>query len=387
MDDGAEFGAARAADPSVSAPGRSGGPQSDAPPPSPRGSGYIPQLDGLRAIAVVFVILFHTQPQWFPGGYLGVDIFFVLSGFLITGILLREFDRTGRIAFGRFYVRRALRLLPALLLLAVVLCIAYLVVLSPDEREESILAVLAAVGYATSPLAAGGADMGSMLHAWSLSVEEYFYVLWPLGLIVILRLTRRSRAWIAVAGVTAAAVAYRLIVVFVGWPWERVYYAADTRSEQLLIGCLFAFLVADRRLRAKASLALPALLVLCLLVVVPQPILGPVYVYGGSTVIALIAAVLIASLVVTPARGVARLLSLKPFLWIGKRSYGIYLWHAPAAALIAMSLPEWVPLLPADIVLTFAIAAVSYRFVEQPFLRMKVRFGPRSARATPQASP
>ena len=133
---------------------------------------YLRQLDGIRAVAVLSVVLFHTKVPFFANGYIGVDVFFVLSGYLITGILLDEFDRTDRIAFGRFYLRRALRLLPALLFLALALVTAYALLLPPEERRESLLPVLAAVGYATSPLAASGMDLGSMLHAWSLSVES-----------------------------------------------------------------------------------------------------------------------------------------------------------------------------------------------------------------------
>jgi len=340
--------------------------------------GYLPQLDGLRAVAVLFVILFHTQSSWFPGGYIGVDLFFVLSGFLITGILVSEYDRTGRVALGAFYARRALRLLPALLFLALVLCVAYLVLVGPEQRERSIGAVLAAIAYATSPLAAAGVDLGSMLHAWSLSVEEYFYVVWPILLILLLRWVGRKRAIAAVAAVVAVAIGYRLIAALLGWPLERIYYAADTRAEQLLIGCLLALILvnwADRR--PPAWLSVVSAVVLAAFVVTPGEVTAPFYRFGGSTFIAGAAALTIWGLVARSDGIMARSLAVSPMVWVGKRSYGIYLWHAPIAALIVLALPEWVPLLPADLVITLVVAALSFRYIETPFLKLKTHFGAR----------
>lgn len=338
------------------------------------GARYLAGLDGIRAFAVLFVLFFHVHPGEFPGGYTGVDIFFVLSGFLITGILVREWDRAGRVAFGRFYVRRALRLLPALLALAVLLCLAYAVVLPADERSDSILAVLAAVAYVTSPLAASGVDLGSMLHAWSLSVEEYFYLVWPLLLVVLLRWVGRRRAVIAVAAVSAIAIAYRLAAGFSDWSLERIYYAADTRAEQLLIGCLLAVVMIDRTFVPPMWVTMLGAAALCIFVVVPADTTASLYRHGGSTILALITATVIAGVVTHPMSRFGRFLSLRPLTWLGKRSYGVYLWHLPIIALVGRALPESVPTLPIVLVTTLVVAAFSFRYVEEPFLRMKGRF-------------
>ena len=244
---------------------------------------YLRQLDGIRAVAVLSVVLFHTKVPFFANGYIGVDVFFVLSGYLITGILLDEFDRTDRIAFGRFYLRRALRLLPALLFLALALVTAYALLLPPEERRESLLPVLAAVGYATSPLAASGMDLGSMLHAWSLSVEEYFYFVLPVVLLIAVRAFGRRRILTVLAVIPLTAIAYRFAVAWTDWSTQRIYYAADTRAEQLLIGCLLAALLKDRAVRVPGAVAGCAAITLAGFVTAPAGTMTEVYRYGGST--------------------------------------------------------------------------------------------------------
>ncbi len=334
--------------------------------------GYRPALDGLRAVAIAAVVLFHDVVTWVPGGYIGVDVFFVLSGYLITGILLRETDLRGGVSFRNFYVRRALRLFPALLLLAGLLITAYLLLLDGADRRESVIAALAAVTYTSSPLAAAGYPLGSMLHAWSLSVEEYFYVVWPAVVVLVAR-ARRHRLAI-VAGITVAAVAYRLGAALAGWDLERIYYAADTRAEQLLIGSLLAVVLARGTLPVRAWHGVVAAAALLAFAVTPADLTAPLYRYGGSTLVALAAATLVVLVVQRPDGAAARLLSTAPFTWVGKRSYGIYLWNPPIAALVGFALPQQVPALPVVLVLTVVIPALSYRFVEEPFLRMKDRF-------------
>lgn len=345
--------------------------------------GYLPPLDGVRALAVVAVVLFHTLVPWFPGGGVGVDVFFVLSGFLITRILVAELDRTGRISFRNFYLRRALRLLPALFALAIPLTVAYLVLLDGEDRRESLFAVFAAVAYISSPVMAAGHHLGPLTHTWSLAVEEYFYMVWPLVLLLVTVRARRFRLPI-IAAVAAVAVIYRLGVTLGGWSIERVYYGADTRASTLLIGCVLALVLARYRVPVRERYALPAVAFLALFVVLPDTLTTPFYRYGGFLAVAVASTVLIAILVQSPQGPTARVLGARPLVWIGKRSYGIYLWNPPLSALADFALPQWIPVIPVVLVLSFLVPALSYRMVEMPFLRLKTRFPTKAAQLSPR---
>ncbi|MFC7621382.1 acyltransferase family protein [Microlunatus sp. GCM10028923] len=341
--------------------------------------GYLPPLDGIRALAVVAVVLFHTLIFWFPGGGVGVDVFFVLSGFLITRILVAELDRTGRISFGNFYLRRALRLLPALFALAIPLTVAYLLLLDGERQRESLFAVFAAVAYISSPVMASGHHLGPLTHTWSLSVEEYFYIVWPLVLLLVTVRAKRFRLPI-IAAVAALAVVYRLTVTLAGWPVERVHYAADTRASDLLIGCVLALVLVRYRLPLREVCAVPATLFLVAFVVLPDTLTSPFYRYGGFLAVAVAAAVMITIVVQGPQGATARVLGTPPLVWIGKRSYGIYLWNPPISALAGFALPQWIPAIPVVLVLSFLVPALSYRVVETPFLRLKSRLPRKTVR-------
>jgi peptidoglycan/LPS O-acetylase OafA/YrhL len=351
-------------------------------------STYQPALDGVRAVAVLTVVAFHARAQWFPGGYIGVDIFFVMSGFLITKILLAERERKGHISVGSFYIRRALRLLPALLLMCAAVTLALLLTPGVTHRSATLVGALAAVTYTSSiVLAAGGSDLGWMIHTWSLSVEEYFYFVWPFLLMV--GTAWGARRWrTLVVGLTAAAIAYRFVAPAVfGWSPQRVAYAADTRAEQLFIGCLLAVLLPVARRKIPLWVILLAGVSLAVMVLLPADITSKTYLYGGSTLVAVMAAVLIAGVAQQPGGLPARLLSLKPLVWVGQRSYGIYLWNLPIVALIAAtSLNDDLELL-IKIGLTFLIPALSYRWVERPFLRLKARRAEQESAATAARTP
>ena len=341
----------------------------------PGGVAYQPQLDGLRALAVLLVIAFHARGAQFPGGYIGVDVFFVLSGFLITSILAAEHARHGRISFGRFYFRRALRLLPALILVCAVVGAAWIWVPALPDRRATLIGDIAALTYTSAPIAASGAsDLGAMLPTWSLSVEEYFYFVWPLLFIVLLR-RFRDRADLVVAVLVAVAIAYRLYVaVGTDWSITRIAYGPDARAEQLLLGCALALLLRRYSASIRTWQVLLAAAVLGAFVLAPATATSPVYLYGGSTAIAVITALLIAHLVGSPGAPVSRLLALPPLVWIGQRSYGIYLWNLPLIAMVAATSLGSSTQLAAKLVLSFAIPALSYRFLEAPFLRLKDRF-------------
>jgi peptidoglycan/LPS O-acetylase OafA/YrhL len=346
-------------------------------PARDRAFGYRPELDGLRAIAVLTVVLFHSRGGAFPGGYIGVDVFFVLSGYLITSLLMSEHDRTGRISFRRFYARRALRLLPALLLVCAVVLAGWALVPSLPQHDETLTGVLTALTYTSSPVAAGGvSELGVMIPTWSLSVEEYFYFLWPLLLLVLL--ARAGRTWrIAVGSLVVVTIAYRWWGAFgAEWSMARISYGADTRAEQLLIGCGLAVLLPHVRQTVRAGVAISAAALLALFVLWPGDQTHEAYLYGGSTVVALLVGLLIAHVVQSPTSALGRSLRFRAFTWVGQRSYGIYLWHVPLIALVAATPLGTSAQLVVKLVLILAVPAASYKYLEAPCLNFKRRLEP-----------
>ena len=222
---------------------------------------YQPALDGVRALAVTAVLVFHAGVAALPGGFLGVDAFFVLSGFLITSLLLGEYRRDGRIRLGGFWLRRARRLLPALLLLVAFVAIAFRGVLTTLDLRLLRDDALAALGYVANwRMIYRGDDYftqtaapSPLQHTWSLGIEEQFYVLWPLIVVVVLWVGARSRRllfWLCVAGAAASAVA--CAVLYDPFDVNRAYFGTDARAQALLIGCALAALLAGGG-RAKAQ--------------------------------------------------------------------------------------------------------------------------------------
>jgi peptidoglycan/LPS O-acetylase OafA/YrhL len=353
-------------------------------------AGYHPGLDGLRAIAVMTVVLFHARSSFFPGGYIGVDIFFVLSGYLISSLLLTEWNRAGRISLKEFYIRRSLRLLPAL----VVLCAAVLVVLWANpgipERRETFTGELTAISYSSAPVAALGGHLGWMLPTWSLSVEEYFYVIWPAAIIALCILTGRKhgtggplKTWMVTFAVLAAS--YRFFAGVRGWGIERIAYAPDTRAEQLLIGATLAVILPALSTTVRTVIALLSGGLLAAFVLAPASLSSDFYRYGGSTLIAVMSAAVIAHVVQRPQGSASRYLASSSLVWIGRRSYGIYLWNLPIVGFVAATAIPGPLQAPTKVLLTLLIPALSYALVETPFLNLKSRYRTRSA--TPEAAP
>ena len=346
-------------------------------------------LDGVRAIAVTIVILFHLTPGTTVGGYLGVDLFFVVSGYLITTLLLRERNETGRIRLGAFWSRRARRLLPALAVLVLVCCTAAWAI-GGDVLVGLGLQVLGAATFSSNwlLLAAGSSYFGDSLpelfrNLWSLAVEEQFYLVWPLLLVLVLvRMPRQLR--LVLVGLLAAASAVAMAVLYTPADSTRVYYGTDTHAFGLAIGAFLALLAiswprralewsraARRLLGAVGPIALLALLGFAVL----MPGDAPFVFQGGLVIVAVLTAVVIAALLV-PNTPLARLLDLGVFRWVGKRSYGLYLWHWPVFVLVVSALPDWRrdgasgwALGGIALAISVAAAALSYRFIEQPIRR------------------
>lgn len=347
-----------------------------------RALGRLPALDGLRAVAVVLTSLVHLIPGYVPGGFFGVDVFFVLSGFLITSILLSSARNTG-IDLRRFYLRRLRRLLPAVVLLLVVFT-AVVVLSSPTRRDLLVAAVVdgSVLLYAFNWIYPVGYQAPwQMDHLWSLSVEEQFYLLWPLVLIVaLLRLTRRQ-----IVALTAAAAAWSSLAqsgVFLTTGSDTwAFYATPLHASGILLGCLLAEIyiwgLADRPLRWLATREWPAWLGLAALVALSLVAdeTDLLTYAGGMALAVLAAAVVIACLAAHDAAGstgpLTRLLSTRVLVALGRRSYSVYLWQNYFAWAFS-PLRETVWYVPANAVATLLAAEVSYRLVELRFITRPV---------------
>ncbi|OGQ25213.1 MAG: hypothetical protein A2138_06185 [Deltaproteobacteria bacterium RBG_16_71_12] len=337
---------------------------------------YRADIDGLRAIAVLSVLLFHAQVAGTGGGFVGVDVFFVISGFLITGIVSNEIDQ-GRFSIARFYQRRVLRIFPALFAVVAVTCVAAAVVLLPVAFRDYGQSVVATTLFSSNLLFwresgyfEGAAHTKPLLHTWSLSVEEQFYLVLPPLLLAIKRfLSGRYASWL----LAIAALSLALAVDAVRREPMLAFYLVPHRAWELLLGSLLA--VSGRRRiddpRLRTALALAGL---CL-------ILGSVCCYDETTPFPGVAAIppcLGALLIIATGREgptfVHRLLQLRPLVVVGEISYSLYLWHWPIIVFVRSWRPELHRTEQALVIVgSLALSYLSWRFVEQPFRTARAR--------------
>jgi len=345
---------------------------------------YLPGIDALRALAVLAVFFYHSSVSWMPGGFLGVDIFFVISGYLITSLLLREFRRGGHVRLGRFWLRRARRLLPAVGVMIAVTMIAAAIV-EPDRIDQLRGDAIASLAYfANWHFILGHQSYFEQFqrpslftHLWSLSVEEQFYLFWPLAFAAGMKLFGRGRLLIGVLAGALASVALAWVLFDPGSDASRVYYGTDTHAVGLLAGVGLALVWSPIELRRRRTgpLVGPVLDVVGVLALA-YIVLSFLHVHdydlalwhGGYLWLAMVTALLLAVLA-HPASRLGGMLGQAPVLWLGLRSYSFYLWHYPVLMLtrpgLDVSLPRGI-LVPLQLLLVLALADLSYRFVELP---------------------
>jgi peptidoglycan/LPS O-acetylase OafA/YrhL/lysophospholipase L1-like esterase len=356
------------------------------PKPMKSSQRYMPGLDGLRALAVLAVIAFHEQFGWAPGGLLGVGVFFTLSGYLITDLLLGQWHAHGRLQLGDFWLRRARRLLPALFVMLTVVT-AWVTLLDRTRLAGLRGAVAAAASYFSNwyliaihqSYFSRFAAPAPLDHLWSLAVEEQFYLAWPwllmLGLLLVCRRRSRPAGWLALPTLALAAgsAVVMLMLYQPGYDPMRVYEGTDTRACGLLVGAALAMIWPSR---GRDATSRPARLVLdgtgvAGLVVICYMIwrvgqYSPFAYRGGLVLLSFATAAVVAAAAV-PGSVVGAALGWQPLRWIGVRSYGIYLWHYPVIVLTSpansgenLVRSAW------QIAASVILAALSWRFVEEP---------------------
>ena len=357
---------------------------------TPARTGYVPAIDGLRGIAVLMVVVFHVQllggggKPSLIGGFIGVDVFFAISGFLITGLLLEEFSRHGDVSLWRFYARRALRLGPALVVVIVATLIATWAVLGSPQYQPTTLAAgfvanwSRAIGFGGVPDSPLG-RMGWLSHTWSLSIEEQFYLFWPALMLLALRFRSRLPLLGLAVAIALGAWLLRIGLLDHGSSPDRVYNGTDTRADALMVGCILAIALSKGWLPAAGRAAREfqaGLVPLCAAVLIVIAFRAH---YNEATMlklgyitVSLCSAVLIWGVVAVPKSRAARWLGTPGLVWVGRISYPIYLWHFPV--IVFFGAEGWLGVVwPIAVPLTIALAWATYALVERPALGMRRR--------------
>jgi peptidoglycan/LPS O-acetylase OafA/YrhL len=353
---------------------------------------YLPALDGLRAVAVTLVVAYHLDVEMARGGFLGVDLFFVISGFLITTLLLREHDSTGRIALGVFWTRRFRRLVPPLVVMTAATVAATRLYALPEQWSSIRWDAAAAVGYLANwrfildqqSYFETLLGPSPLRHTWSLAVEEQWYVLWPAVVLGLMLMSGSStwRRWVPLGAIAAGTVASAVLMAALYDPVDptRVYFGTDTRAQQLLVGAGLAWLssrhglpTAARRSRTRTAIVVVAFVAFALIAATTSDD-SPWLYHGGFVAVSLLCAVIVWA--VADTDGPMTWLGARPLVWIGTRSYAIYLWHWPVIVFVGAPMGLDLPrpaLATLQVTLSLLLAELSFRIVERPIRRSAVR--------------
>jgi peptidoglycan/LPS O-acetylase OafA/YrhL len=338
-------------------------------------------LDGLRAGSVILVIGYHTWNSSFPGGFVGVDLFFVISGFLISALLLEEWYRWQSLSLFQFYVRRALRLFPALAVVLLVALIWSFGIAPPSLGAGTRVGILASLEYVTNWMTAihPGWTGGAVSHTWSLAEEEQFYVVWPVVLLILLRLLTLRRLLLLLVALILVIWVWRYVLIADGASYNRVYFGGDTHADPLLAGCALALArrcgvlkgIPPWLYRAAAGMGGCFLMVFSFL---RLSSLEPAWAAFYMTCTTIAAASVVLYVVTNQYGWLTRRLESRWVVYVGKRSYGIYLWHYLIFGYLIFHVPAGLLTFLADLGLTLVIASLSYKYVELPALRLKRRW-------------
>lgn len=344
---------------------------------------YVPSIDGLRALAITAVVLYHADVPWMPGGFIGVEVFLAISGFLITSLLAREFRRHGSVDITDFWARRARRLLPAMwaVIFSVVLYAAYFL---PDELASLRGDAIAALGYAANWVLIFDhrsyfeqAGRPSMLkHFWSLAIEQQFYLLWPGVFSMFVARVPRALSVSLLVLAAAASAAWMGVLFDPDVDPSRLYFGTDTRASGLLLGAALALMAPGMSAATRSKLwsdvlevaGILALAALILAFFVVDEYDPPLYL-GGFFAVAVSTVTVIAAANAPNSPIVGRVLRVAPLRWLGVRSYSLYLWHYP---IFMVSRPELdlpltgLPSLVLRVAIALGCAELSYRWIETP---------------------
>lgn len=351
---------------------------------------YMPGLDGLRAIAVLGIIIYHLNKQWLTGGFLGVDTFFVISGYLITSLLLKEYDDTGIIKLKSFWIRRLKRLLPAVIVLLMVVGTATLLLKSDNiirVKHDIIAAIFYVSNWWYIEKDVNYFEQFSFMplkHLWSLAIEEQFYIFFPVILVtLLLTIKKRYKIGFIFWGVSIISLGLMMFIYSINGDHSRVYFGTDTRLQTLLLGVILAFLWPPFKLKNDPpkvvkyvidSIGSLSFIVLILLFFIINDETNWIY-DGGFYLISILTLFIIAS-VVHPSTWIAKIFSNPVLVFIGKRSYSLYLWHFAVISFVHSyyvdgQIPVYVYFI--DISLTIIFAELSYRFIETPFRKEGIK--------------
>ncbi|MFD2753755.1 acyltransferase family protein [Comamonas terrae] len=333
---------------------------------------YNPALDGLRGVAILLVILSHAHAPLFDGAFFGVDLFFVLSGFLITSLLLMEFRSQGRIDYWRFYRRRFFRLMPALALFLGVYCIAAPFIWPDltDIYSDALVSILYLADYGIAFFD----SPDTLLHMWSLSVEEHFYLIWPPLLVLLLRKSAamRGRIWLPLLALWVLSTLWRAFWVGQGQQFYEIFFRFDTRASGLVAGGLLAALMVEKPQwieRLKSQRAYSMWFVLAVPLIMELGWDNQHAMLWGITVVEVAAIVILLS-VQKPAGLVYEMLTAPALVKLGRLSYGVYLWHYPVVRYLRAEY-SWPVAVIGGVLISTALAALSFYTVERWALRYR----------------